>query len=88
MTSNQGGVAKGLAHLKGVEISEIFSPSLRLISDFSPTRFNARFPSLYPVQKTSLHQVQGLSGNLGDLCKISTLQELIFEVFDCLGHVA
>ncbi len=45
MTSNQGEVEKGLAHFKRVEISEIFSPSPRLISDFPPTRFNARFPS-------------------------------------------
>jgi hypothetical protein len=31
--------------------------------------------------------MQGLSGTLGELCKILTLQALIYEEFDCLGHV-
>jgi hypothetical protein len=45
MTSSQGEVGKGLAYLKRVEISEDILAIPRLISDFPPIRFNARFPS-------------------------------------------
>ena len=80
---SQGEAEKASPILNVLEFPE-FSRSPRFNYDFTPRTLQPKIILLIPLQKTSLHKGQSLSGNLGELCKMPTLQLLIYVVFDCL----